>query len=93
VDRRVRRSGRRSGDPSRIAGTPTSWSFDPDRRVLELAWTADPRIIAPTIVIVPARVYPEGVVVDCDCTVERVGDEVHLTRATGEMTARIAPAS
>jgi endoglycosylceramidase len=79
--------------PSRIAGNPTGWSFDPDSRVFELSWTADPRITAPTIVIAPARVYPEGIVVDCDCSVERVGDEVHLTRATGVVTARIAPAS
>lgn len=77
--------------PSRIAGTPRGWSFDPDSRVLELRWTADSRITAPTIVIVPARVYPQGVVVDCDgCEVDRADDEVHLT-AAGEVTARIAP--
>lgn len=80
--------------PSRIAGTPHGWSFDPDRRVLELAWTADPAIAEPTVVIVPARVYPGGVTVECaGCSgsIEQLGDEVHLTAASGEVVARFAP--
>lgn len=78
--------------PSRIAGKPHGWSYDPDTRVLEVAWLADPVITAPTIVIAPARIYPEGVTVECGgCTVEVLGDELHLTGVAGEVTARIAP--
>ncbi len=79
--------------PSRVAGKLVKWSFDPESRVLEVSWTSLDPPTAPTILIAPARVYPEGVVVDCECEIEIVGDEVHITRTSGDVTARIAPAS
>jgi hypothetical protein len=42
--------------------------------------------------IAPARIYEEGVAVDCEgCTIEQHGDEVHITGATGEVVARLKP--
>lgn len=79
--------------PARIAGDPIGWSYDAASRVLEVRWHPDPHATAPTVIIAPARVYPQGVTVDCGgCSVERDGDEVHLGRLTGDpAVARIAP--
>ncbi len=76
--------------PSRIAGEPRAWSYDAASRTLVVTWK--PAGTAPTVLLAPARVYPQGVHVACDCTVELVGDEVHLT-ATGsaDVTATVTP--
>ncbi len=39
--------------PERIAGDPTSWSYDDQARVLEVAWVQDASITAPTVIVVP----------------------------------------
>jgi endoglycosylceramidase len=79
--------------PALVAGAPVGWSFDPASRRFELRWHADRAVVAPTVIIAPARVYPDGVSVDCGgCAVEIAGDEIHLTRVPGDpATAMIAP--
>ena len=69
-----------------------AWSYDASSRVLEVRWHPD-HVSAPTVIIAPGRVYPQGVTVDCGgCTVERDGDELHLGPVTGDpAVARIAP--
>lgn len=79
--------------PARIAGEPVSWSYDDAARELEVAWQPDPAITAPTVIIAPARVYPDGVTVDCGgCTVDIVGDEVRLGPGGATTTAVVRPA-
>jgi endoglycosylceramidase len=46
---------------SAVAGTPTSMSFDPRTAAFELRYRSDPKITAPTVVVVPVSVhYPHG---------------------------------
>lgn len=77
--------------PVRIAGDPIAWTYDDVTRTLALTWTTDARITAPTVVAVPAKVYPNGVVVECGgCTVEEAPGEVRLgVIAAAEQTATI----
>ena len=79
--------------PALVAGAPLGWTFDPASRAFALSWHPDRAIAAPTVILAPARVYPEGVSVDCGgCAVEIAGDEVRLTRVPGDpAVARIAP--
>ena len=46
--------------PRAVAGTPTSWSFDPQARTFELRFTSNPSIRMPTEIFVPARHFPRG---------------------------------
>jgi endoglycosylceramidase len=46
--------------PRAVAGTPTSWSFDPEARTFELRFTSNPSIRMPTEIFVPARHFPRG---------------------------------
>jgi endoglycosylceramidase len=71
--------------PSRIAGEPTGWSYDDTTLTLDVTWTGDESITAPTTIVVPARVYPNGVTVDTDGESAIVDGEVAIsggTRAT-----------
>jgi endoglycosylceramidase len=79
--------------PSRIAGDPTAWSYDDATHALTVSWTNDPSIAAPTEIIVPPRLAPNGVDVACGgCTVATSGDVVSITSATaGAVTATITP--
>ena len=79
--------------PVRIAGTPIAWTYDDATRALTVTWRPDPAIAAPTVIAVPARVYPAGVAVECGgCTVERGDGEVSLGAIAGaEQTATITP--
>ncbi len=81
--------------PARIAGTPIGWTYDAASRVLEVQWHADAKIQAPTVILAPARIYPAWVSVDCGgCSVDLVGNEIHLGRVTGDPAiAKISPAS
>lgn len=51
--------------PERVAGDPVSWSFDETSSTFTLRYHPDPSITAPTLVSVPARIYPGGYAVDC----------------------------
>jgi endoglycosylceramidase len=78
--------------PAAVAGTLESWSYDVVTRTLDVDWTRDPSITAPTVIMAPARVYPNGVTVDCGgCTVETAGNEVRLTGGDGPV--HVAPRS
>jgi endoglycosylceramidase len=79
--------------PVRIAGLPLAWSYDEAARALTVSWKPEPAIVAPTVIAVPARVYPTGVTVDCGgCTVEEHDGEVWLGAIAGpEQTAVISP--
>jgi endoglycosylceramidase len=48
--------------PERIAGTPGAWSFDDVTASFTVSWSG--ATSAPSILRVPARAYPSGVVVD-----------------------------
>ena len=75
--------------PARIAGQPTTWSYDELTRTLEVAWLADTSITAPTVIVTPTRAYPRGVDVVCDgCTFVESDGEVSITGGT---TAKITP--
>jgi endoglycosylceramidase len=79
--------------PVAVAGDPIDWAYDDAGRVLTVSWRPDPTVTAPTVIVTPARVYPDGVTVDCGgCAVE-VGDgEVHLGPVAGAVAhATIAP--
>jgi endoglycosylceramidase len=79
--------------PALVAGRPTSWTFDPSSKVFELTWRPDASITAPTVILAPARLYPNGVNVECGaCTVELAGNEVRVTAVTGDpAVARVSP--
>lgn len=67
--------------PERVDGVPTGWSYDEATRVFSLEYKASGK--ADTIVRVPARVYPAGVVVDCsDCEARADGDTLTITAET-----------
>jgi endoglycosylceramidase len=46
--------------PQAVAGTPLSFSFDPDSADFTLAYRADPSIHAPTVVFVPVKWHYAG---------------------------------
>jgi hypothetical protein len=66
--------------PARIAGDPVRWTHDEAAGTLTVVYRPDPRIAAPTEVVVPARLAPGGVTVGCDgCTSVVAGDVVRVT--------------
>lgn len=66
--------------PVFVAGDPLSWDFDAVTRVFTLSWHADAAVKAPTLVSVPTRVYPAGVVVTCDgCSTEQSAGLLSIT--------------
>jgi endoglycosylceramidase len=57
--------------PRAVAGTPLAWSFDPPTRTFELTYDTAPAVAtqgpgALTEIVVPARHYPSGYVVEVD---------------------------
>jgi endoglycosylceramidase len=66
--------------PERVAGDPISWTFDAPSSTFTLTYHSDAAIDAPTIVSVPARVYPSGYSVDCgDCSTTTDGSSLVVT--------------
>jgi endoglycosylceramidase len=51
--------------PERIAGDPIAWSFDEPTSTFTMSYHPRASVTAPTIVSVPARLYPGGYAVDC----------------------------
>jgi len=78
--------------PARVAGTPLGWSFDPATSVFTMSWKPDPKITAPTTIMIPVRTYPAGYSVDCGgCQITRNGD-LELTGLSGNLaTVTISP--
>ncbi len=65
--------------PERVAGSPVDYRFDEATRVLTFAFEPDADVSAPTEIVVPERVYPGGVEVDCGgCAVEAEPGRVRL---------------
>lgn len=73
--------------PAHVAGEPTLWTYDDAARVLRVEWTPA-AIAAPTVIVTPVRVYPDGVTVETDGTSELRDGEVAIT---GGSHATIAP--
>lgn len=63
--------------PERVAGKPISYSFD---GTFTMTFTPEASITAPTIIIVPSRVFPAPVI-DCDCDYTLDGDQLIVTAA------------
>ncbi|MBS1122267.1 MAG: glycoside hydrolase family 5 protein [Deltaproteobacteria bacterium] len=81
--------------PARVAGDPISWDYDDASRALHVSWRPDPAVTAPTVIVVPARVYPTGVTVDCGgCEALQVDGELRLSAPPGDpATITVLPAS
>ncbi|MEB2313546.1 MAG: cellulase family glycosylhydrolase [Sorangiineae bacterium] len=68
--------------PEYVAGDPISFEYDVTTRRFTFSWRPDARIDAPTVLTVPARVYPNGYDVDCDgCETEADGAKLTVTTA------------
>jgi endoglycosylceramidase len=66
--------------PMHVAGTPTSYAFDPITKAFTTTYV--PSGSAPTVIAVPARVYPNGYDVACDgCVFEQAPGELAITVA------------
>jgi endoglycosylceramidase len=75
--------------PTRVAGTPRAWSYDPATRTFELDWTSDPGIDAETRIAIPARVYPNGVSVECGgCATAVVDGELYVHHPADHVIVR-----
>jgi endoglycosylceramidase len=70
--------------PERVAGDPIAWSFDASTSTFTMSYHPSASVTAPTIVNVPARIWPQGYAVDCGGCV--------ATRATGSLTISAPPA-
>ena len=68
--------------PRAVAGTPTSFAWNPDTKVFTMAWDERRDATGPTEISVPERLYAEAPIVFLD------GDEVDADwdRATGVLT-------
>ena len=66
--------------PARVAGDPIAYAFDAATSTFTFTYTPDRALAAPTEIVVPARVYPNGYTVDCGgCVSETRGDELVIT--------------
>ncbi|HEY5948082.1 MAG TPA: cellulase family glycosylhydrolase [Kofleriaceae bacterium] len=78
--------------PERIAGDPIEWTYDEAARALTVQWQPDTSISAPTVIVAPARVYPNGVDVACEgCTATVHGDEIEILASGPKATATVTP--
>ena len=65
--------------PQRVAGKLLSYGFDPSMHTATIAWEPDATVTSPTEIVVPARLFPAGAVVDCrGCKVEEAPGLVRL---------------
>jgi endoglycosylceramidase len=85
--------------PARIAGDPVDWRHDETSGALTLRWRPDRAIALPTEIVVPARLAPAGVAIDCDgCAWSIAGDLVRIDAppavdADGIAAVTVSPAS
>jgi hypothetical protein len=79
--------------PTRVAGKLRSYGFDETAKTATIDITSDAAIVEPTEVVVPRRIYANGVNVSCGgCDVDEKPGFVHLRRiAAGDVTITIAP--
>ncbi len=65
--------------PARVAGDLQSYAYDAGTRTLTVTYVPDAAVTAPTEIVVPPRVYPGGVTVDCGgCTSDTEPGWVHV---------------
>lgn len=83
--------------PSRVAGRVLSYELDDATATLQVRIEPDSSITAPTELVVPARLYPSGVQVDCGgCDVDDTTSGLLRLSAlpeTDELLIRVAPRS
>jgi endoglycosylceramidase len=70
--------------PERVAGDPIAWSFDATTSTFTMSYHPSASVTAPTIVNIPARIYPQGYAIDCGVCI--------ATRAMGSLTISAPPA-
>ncbi|MCC6749868.1 MAG: cellulase family glycosylhydrolase [Deltaproteobacteria bacterium] len=76
--------------PSRVAGRPRRYGFEPGARRFEVVFDPDPESAAPTELVVPPRVYRAGYRVLCDgCVHEVDGDTLRIGQAPTSRPARV----
>jgi endoglycosylceramidase len=66
--------------PERVAGSLDGFDYDETSRVLTVRSTPDATVSATTDIIVPTRVYPNGVAIECG------GCEVHVDDGVARLT-------
>jgi endoglycosylceramidase len=69
--------------PELVAGDPISWAFDAATATFTFTYRADSTIDAPTVISVPARVYPTGYSVACGGCAWSAGPGTVTIGATG----------
>ena len=82
--------------PERVAGDPVSYAFDPSTSTFTLEYRPDRKIAAPTVISIPARVYPGGYSVKCDgCETNELDGALEITSPPwgDEAVVTIVPAS
>jgi endoglycosylceramidase len=74
--------------PTFTAGDPMSYAFDPTTSTFTYVYTPDTKIMAPTEIVVPARVYPNGYAIECGgCATTRTATGLNVTKpASGGTT-------
>lgn len=76
--------------PARVAGDPLSFEYDESSRTFTLSYRPSARVVAPTEIVLPRRVYPAGYRVACGgCTIERSVDLVRITHPPASGVARV----
>jgi len=82
--------------PERVAGTLHRYGFDETTVTFEAVVTPDPHITAPTEIVLPPRLYPNGADVDCGgCSVDATTPgRLLLTELpdTAELVIQVSPA-
>ena len=70
--------------PERVAGSPGAYAFDAASATFTMTYTVDTTVTAPTLISVPARVYPNGYSIECGgCTYEPTTGTLAITAPGG----------
>jgi endoglycosylceramidase len=76
--------------PERVAGIPLSYTFDAATRTFTVRYEVNTAMTAPTVIVVPDRVYPGGYSVECGgCTFEKAANQLVITTPPRESPAII----
>ena len=68
--------------PERVAGDPVSFAYDAATSTFSFTYAPDDAIAAPTLLSIPARLYPGGFSVDCGgCAYDKTAGGVSITHA------------
>ncbi|NOY91909.1 MAG: glycoside hydrolase family 5 protein [Deltaproteobacteria bacterium] len=66
--------------PRRVAGEPLAFSWDAAAGVFSLRWRGAPEVTAPTELVLPARLFPEGYDVDLGADADAASQSVDAAR-------------